>query len=739
MFKLSTRICVCLALICSLAVPLTAQRRATNQPVAQLGNTSIYDVAPLSFKAHHGRFGAWSGVTFGQWWSGGGIINSTSARPVPFQTPIQIAVHVSANEGWRSSRLLPFTPTLPSRMSAFAQSQIQRDYRLATDEWSADNFKFRVLTPFAKLASLEQPKDVLRLHLAPLELIELEYDNTRGANDTYLFLGLGATVKDANTNGTRKTLSGEAWALSVDDKANRVTVARGRDVAETFNNSPKLQTANEGETGGMSFLIPKGERATYTLILAHYTKNEVVKDPEANKSFRYFYTTLFDSIDDVTNFGLSNISNLKRMTTDADNLLANSNLNAARKFIVAHGVRSYIGNSALLTDGARTLFVELEGEYQFYNTLDLIADHCFFTAEIFPFALKNQLDWYADSYSYTDQTKRYGSTELYDGGISFTHDMGSPPRLAARGTSAYEKPNIDPYKDPPGVFSFMTLEELTNWTLSAFVYWNRTGDAAWLRSRQQLLNQLLVSFINRDDSRDQARDGLPSLDSSKTGTGAEITTYDSLAPDLAIAVDSSYIAVKAWASQLALARMLEATGDTANAARARTQTGRAARSILTHWNATHFPARFTKGNRGVALPTIEGIAHLMNDAEAMRDPSSQQLINRLARHGNYAWTHNRQARGIALADSDSQIWLSKLAINQAALEHLTKRLMPAEDDRRHASNIYTNGADEPYGDNWDAVTGQRLQNVRNYPRGAAAWIWLNETPTVKRNPTSGNR
>lgn len=689
----------------------------------------------LSFKAHHGRFGAWSSFTFGQWWSGGGIVQRTSRRPVPSQLPIYVAGR-NFNRGGGETVMLPFVANLPSNWIAYAPAQVKRNYKLATDEWRTPDFSFRVRTPFERFASLETSPDELRRHLAPVEVVEIEQDNLANKHEAQLVIGFGADVTKVESTGARQAIYGDGWMLATNDSPGRVQVGRSPNIAAAWNRNAAIKDEGAGASAAFSLRVPAGERATFKFVLAHYTTETVLDNKQNNeKPFRFFYTKLFDSLESIADYGLANADELCRMADAADRRLENSKLNFARRFIIAHGVRSYLGNTGLLTDGERTLFVEFEGEYQFVNTLDLVADHCFFTAEMFPWALKNQLDWYADKYSYRDNVKRYGANPQYTGGVSFTHDMGVPSvGLTPYGTSQYERTDIDPHKNPPGTHSFMTVEELCNWTLAAFVYWQRTKDDAYLRKRQALLNDLVTSFVNRDaaarDRKDDAQyDGLPSLDSAKTGAGAEITTYDSLAPDLAIAVDSSYIAVKAWASQVALWRMLSViAADEATKERvgiARRQAGLAARSLQKRFDGKLFPARFVADNQGVALPTVEGVAYLMNDAETMRNPAWRALLANFKTHAAQAWTRNRQPHGVALTSGDTQIWLSKLAINEAVLERLDSSFAFALDDARHAANFYTNGADEPYGDNWDAATGQRRQNVRNYPRGAAAWIWMN--------------
>ena len=56
--------------------------------------------------------------------------------------------------------------------------------------------------------------------------------------------------------------------------------------------------------------------------------------------------------------------------------------------------------------------------------MDLTADQSFFEGRMNPWTLKNELEFYLERYSYTDQIFFPGEDRLYPGGLTFCHDCG---------------------------------------------------------------------------------------------------------------------------------------------------------------------------------------------------------------------------------------------------------------------------------------------------------------------------
>ena len=86
-------------------------------------------------------------------------------------------------------------------------------------------------------------------------------------------------------------------------------------------------------------------------------------------------------------------------------------------------------------------------------------------------------DQFIEEYSYTDRVRFPGREGLYEGGISFAHDMGCYFTYSRRGQSAYERSN----DSRNGFYFHMTTEELLNGIYCMAGYALKTGDAAWLK------------------------------------------------------------------------------------------------------------------------------------------------------------------------------------------------------------------------------------------------------------------
>ena len=106
------------------------------------------------------------------------------------------------------------------------------------------------------------------------------------------------------------------------------------------------------------------------------------------------------------------------------------------------------------------------------NTLDLSVDHVFWELERNPWVVRNLLDNFVRHYSYVDGLKAGGAAGPRPGGLSFTHDMGAHNNFSPHGHSSYELPELDAV-----CFSYMTAEQLCNWTLIAATSWSRA--ATW--------------------------------------------------------------------------------------------------------------------------------------------------------------------------------------------------------------------------------------------------------------------
>lgn len=395
----------------------------------------------------------------------------------------------------------------------------------------------------------------------------------------------------------------------------------------------------------------------------------------------------------------------------------------------------------------RPLWAVNEGEYRMLNTFDLTVDHAFWEIRFHPWTLKNTLDLYVSRYSYLDEVKDTAHPErpALPGGISFTHDMGVANQFTPPGQSSYEMPDTD------GCFSFMTQEQLCNWCLCAALYslptsslrplpkalpkGQRPGDLLWLAARRSTLHACLTSLIHRDETEGEL-DGIMSLDSTRCGSGQEITTYDSLDASLGRSRGSLYLAVKTWAAYLALSRCFDVLGEDDKAAEAEEEAARAAATISRHWDSESemFPAVLdpnSPGYRSRVLPAIEALAypHLLGDLEAV-SPFGPfgELIANLRSHFKCVLTSgmciDSESGGLKLSSSSTNTWMSKIFLAQFVAESVLAMPLSSSFDDAHARWQRDGDCrDYAFTDQVRSNDGKDLGS-RFYPRGVTSILWL---------------
>ena len=177
----------------------------------------------------------------------------------------------------------------------------------------------------------------------------------------------------------------------------------------------------------------------------------------------------------------------------------------------------------------------------------------FWELKYHPWTMANNLDLFAERYSYFADVKD-ALGKVHKGGISFSHDMGVGNMFSVPGQSSYEMDYSMEYIK--GCFSYMTMEQLLNWSLCSCVYAASQKDNLWLDKNKAILIYCLKSIIARDTNND----GIMDADSVKSGKWGEITTYDSLDSSLGQARNNLYIAVKTWSALICLNHVFKKLG-----------------------------------------------------------------------------------------------------------------------------------------------------------------------------------
>ncbi len=723
----------------------------------------------ISYHAQHSPLGAFFSFTCGLFGSRGGF-------GLQIGRPGDQDLFIGVKDGDRRTdaplRCLPFfqgaaeseadrydvekktaAPKRPG-LETYRREDIQRRYGWATDSWTTPDFTFSIYTPFFPVPEDGQGEGH-QLAILPAIVAELSLDNTAGkAEKTGVF-----AIRFAQ-HGARlfDNASGFAWRNEQGVQAQivgggpncRVESLMRWTVEESLRDINARHAL--GNTPGIAFTVPAGEKATLRLAIGVHLEGVVTSRLRG----KYFYTRTYGGLESVLDAALARFDRLKDQAERLDRQLMAGKLSADQQWLVAHSTRSYHGSTQLLDVGGEPFWIVNEGEYCMMNTLDLSVDHVFWELRQHPWLVKNLLDRFVRHYSYVDQVKvpksairasftnmtdaesssgvprKLGETlpldafDLKPGGISFCHDMGVHNQFSQTGYSSYELPNL------VGCFSYMTCEELCNWILLATSYVSHTNDLDWARQNASTIRACLESLTNRSGET-----GFVTYDSTRCETGAEITTYDSLDHSLAQTRNNLYMAVKCWACYEGLKSLLGKLGDE-SVLQAEQQARRCVEGVLKHAGDDGvFPAVFEKDNPGNASRILPAIEALVYPAVWGTDVSAYKpFYDALARHTS-ALLKDPQKRnffadgGIRLSSTSENSWMSKIALFQYVCTKVLK--LDADSAIRHtlaaADAAHVKWMTEGESAYW-ACSDQFVNGVakgsKYYPRIVTTVLWMEE-------------
>ncbi|MEO7719810.1 MAG: glycoside hydrolase family 52 protein [Capsulimonas sp.] len=693
----------------------------------------------IFYNAHHAPVGAFASFTLGFPGASGGL-------GLELGRPANQNVYIGAESADRSCyELFPFYQAETSHESeryeadaanakptgvhleSFARDKIRRDFQLGTDTWSAGDIDFRIYTHSPEIPDPRTTTAAeMRRALVPAVLCELSVDNTKGDSPRRAFFGFQgddpcSAMRLLETGAVRGVGQGRHIAIAA--SASDVQCGLGFSLTDILEERPENYDFGLGVVGALLMNVPAGERRTFRFAACFYRAGVVTSGMDCS----YFYTHLFSDIEDVAAYALEHTDEMIGASENANALLAHSSLSDDQRFMLAHAIHSYYGNTEMLDRDGEALWIVNEGEYRMMNTFDLTVDHLFFELKKNPWVVCNVLDQFVDSYSYRDETHFPGAAARYPGGLSFTHDMGIANVFSRPGRSCYEKSGLT------GCFSHMTHEQLVNWLCCAATYVEYTDDQIWLLRRFPIFEECLQSLLNRDHPDPEQRNGLMGLDSSRTGNGAEITTYDSLDESLGQARNNVYMGVKTWAAYVALERLFETQGRADLARSAGEQADRCARTIARSMDDGYIPAVISEGNTARIIPAIEGLVFpFVSGNRSALDPQGRYraLIGALKDH-----FENVLQPGICLfpeggwklSSTSDNSWLSKTYLAQHVARSvlgLDSAAITADADAAHVKWLL-----HPELSYWawsDQMIAGRAMASRYYPRGVTAILWLNE-------------
>jgi hypothetical protein len=694
------------------------------------------------FNAHHSPIGAFASFTLGFPGAKGGL-------GLELGKPADQNVYIGVENESGALECLPFFAGSEDEraryeveqsakakgkapVTAFARDAIRRDFRLCTDTWTAGDLTFRVISPVMSVPDpAKASKAALAFALCPAVLAELTLDNTKGTRARRAFIGYQGT--DPYSNMRRLDDVARGKYVGVGQGLRTAIACRDRGVVSGLGFSvdevvaPKLE-ANRvfglGAVGALAGTAPAGVKATFRFAICFHRAGPVTTGIPTT----YFYTRYFKSIEDVALYALKHFGDYVKAAEKANRLVDDARLSDDQKFQLRHTIRSYYGSTELLDWKRKPFWVVNEGEYRMMNTFDLTVDQLFYEMRLNPWTVRNELDGFADRYSYTDKVHFPGGENAYPGGLSFTHDMGVGNAVSRPGFSSYEIFGLD------GCFSHMTHEQLVNWILCAAVYVQGTRDRRWLRKRLPVLESCLQSLLRRDHPDPAKRTGVMKLDSSRTLGGAEITTYDSLDQSLGQSRNNLYMAVKTWAAYVALERIFGDTRRPRLAATAADQARRCAATLVSKVRpGGYIPAVIDENNDSRIIPAVEGLAFPLftGREDALRaDGPYAEFLAVLRRHleavlvpgqclfADGAWK---------LSSTSDNSWLSKIALCQFVARKVLG--LPWNEKGRRADAAHVAWLLNPELSYWswsDQIVAGKISGSRYYPRGVTSILWLLE-------------
>ncbi|MGH9561207.1 MAG: glycoside hydrolase family 52 protein [Terracidiphilus sp.] len=753
--------------------------------------------APLSghlgFNAQHSPMGAFMSFTCGNFGTRGGI-------GLQIGQPGDQELFVGYKEGDRYSdatlRCLPFYTAAVSRAAdaflveqagpseqnvkpdavPFKESELSRSYGWATDEWQADCLRFAVYSAFGSIPDpANANKQTMREGLLPAVVARLVFDNTSGKTTrTAIFalnharpgslilpddLGSGRVAfafrREAGCAAELRDFTSSSDGAKLDAAPFVFMRWSASDGVRERHNPVHLL----GSCPGFGFEVPAGKKYGITIAIGSYLEGIQTTGLDG----RYLYTRYFDGLGDVLKSALDNSGKTIAAAVALDSKLEASNLSADQKFLISHATHSYYGSTQLLEIENEPFWVVNEGEYCMMNTLDLSIDHVFWELDHNPWLVRNLLDRFVRRYSYTDEVKIYKSEfapvtgtmmvdpsapppppdeaqlsrpyETAPGGISFCHDMGAHNNFSPKGRSSYELANLT------GCFSYMTQEQLCNWTLTAACYISKTRDTDWLKKSKSVVEACLASMINRGGDV-----GFSQFDSTRCAGGQEITTYDSLDHSLAQTRNNVYIAVKSWASYRALALMFRDFGDKASQKRCEELAAKVAAVVVDQAVNGVLPAIFEKSNPGYAsriLPAVEGCAYPLYFVktgwanctleQVFGTPEEKRMFDVLREHTRNLLLDPERRNlfadgGIKLSSTSNNSWMSKISI----FMHVTRKVFQLDSDPKvaevfrnaDAAHVKWQTVGSSYWACCDQIVSGEGKASRYYPRIITSALWI---------------
>ena len=690
------------------------------------------------FNANHSPIGAYASFTLGHPGASGGPSMETGK---PADTNVYIGVQ--RREG-KTYEAFPFFGDAADESKRYdvekeetesrgffdpiPLSEVKRTFGAGTDRFEAKDLTFTI---YSRAIPVVEPgkgsEEELRHALVPAVLAELTVDNEGCEQERLAFFGTdkvenNSAIRHFTQNGLTGIGQGGKWAFFTDGEA--YTSSGFVPACILGEEDEENWRFNNGNTGLLLLKVPADTKKTWRFAICFYRGDTVTYGME----MKYYYTKYFSRIEEAGIYALSNFRRIKRESMETDRAFRRSWLTEEQTFMLAQAVRSYYNSTEFLLYNGNPVWIVNEGEFRMMNTMDLTVDQSFFEGRMNPWTIKNELEFYLDNYSYTDQVFFAGEEKQYPGGLTFCHDCGVANQFTRKGYSSYEKTKLT------GCFSYMSQEQLVNWLCCAFVYGEKSGDREWMDQKKTVIQACFESMVNRDHPEEGKRNGIMGLDSSRTKGGAEITTYDSLDTSLGQARNNIYLAGKCWAVYVMLEKYFRERKDSGRAAQANRQAHRCADTLTAHLTqGGYIPAVIDEDNDSRIIPAIEGLVfpYEAGCREATEEGGEYgAYIRALKTHlltvlkpGVCLFDDG----GWKLSSTSDNSWLSKIYLCEFAARQILG--LGDEIDTGKADQTHVKWLTHPEHSYWcwsDQIVAGIVTASKYYPRGVTSVLWLEE-------------
>jgi hypothetical protein len=670
----------------------------------------------------HAPMGVCSTMNYGYKGANCGV--GTSSGQIPYlSTPGGVLFALSGNSGLQVLPFVASAVSISTQAKFFPDASIRRTLTPCTDEFAinGDELGFTHYSPAWLMPDLNTATlTEKRRYFLPATWLVFTMRNTNSTSQDFYF-GLPVAV-------TQKTFANGAYqGFSLGEAA--LAVQAG---ACDLLSGARLTALFDGMTQGGVFhlAVPAGQTRTLMVVVAYYRK--AVVDSRTGSS--YYYTSLYPSIDNVIDSAFAAFGDAQLRCLQLATAMNRAGLNPFRQFLAAHAMHSYMADTACLLDlQGGVHWWEMEGHYNYINTFDLTIDHAFYVSLMHPWALRNVLDTFSGAlpgtgYSYETPLYSTSGTQVSSRGFSFYHDMGLWPTSGAG----------------PAYGAVMGQEELQSWILSAGLYWSQAADNVWLTNNQLVLQKCLNSMLLRDSTNSVERDGI-----TKNVNGAEITTFDDLDTSLRTPAYSGRLAVRNWASYLALEAMFSQIGDLADAATCQNMATVAAQTLVARWNTYQgtvgfIPALLDGSSKAATIPMVEGLAYpaamgLTNAIDRIGGPYAS-MLQALSNHINAILVKGRcldvNSGAWLMTSANENTWQSKNYLCQYACETvlgITNTVNGAV-DQIHATIQIGDAPYQGWADQLDGSGNNNFSGSDHYPRGITSSLWWLNASNNPPNP-----